>query len=304
MVSKCFTIALIATMLSFFGEAANALELLGDKPKSVRSVSSVPNEQAITKAIWAPGVDDGFVPQGLTVADDLVLISSYQSTDPKVDRGPCKVFAVDTQTGRPAGAFNLPKDCGHAGGMVYIGKGILLASDTRRLYQIDLRQALKDGNADQALKSTVRLTGDLKGSFMDFDGTNIFIGSSEKTQEKAKGFYLSLDIFEKFKGKTIKEDIALNSIPVGTEGNGAAFDAQGNLWTASSNSKYGMLEKRDPKTGAVLAQYSQVIGIEDLGFDAQGRLWSVSEAGTIRWSKWTRTFPVIFQIDIGKLQPR
>ncbi len=69
-----------------------------------------------------------------------------------------------------------------------------------------------------------------------------------------------------------------------------------------SNRKKGQLQKLDPATGAVLAEYDMVIGIEDLGFDAEGKLWSVSEAGTQRWSKWSKTFPVIFQTDTAKLR--
>lgn len=46
-----------------------AVDVLGRKPRHVwGGPSSVVNEQAITKMIWAPGVDDGYVPQGITVA--------------------------------------------------------------------------------------------------------------------------------------------------------------------------------------------------------------------------------------------
>jgi hypothetical protein len=45
-----------------------------------------------------------------------------------------------------------------------------------------------------------------------------------------------------------------------------------------------------------------VIGIEDLGFDADGKLWAVSEAGSKRWSKWAKTYPLIFQIDTNLLK--
>jgi hypothetical protein len=69
-----------------------------------------------------------------------------------------------------------------------------------------------------------------------------------------------------------------------------------------SSSKYGQIQKVDLNSGKVLAQYEMVIGIEDIGFDEDGRLWSVSEAGSLRWSKWSKTFPVVFQIDVTKLK--
>jgi hypothetical protein len=280
-----------------------AADVLGKKPRHVwGGPSSVVNNQAIAKMIWAPGIDDGYVPQGITAAEGSVLVSGYQSTNPKVDRGPCRVYKVDVRTGEYVGQFDLPEDCGHAGGLVYIGKGVLIASDTRRLYKIDVNRAFQDGHTKNAVVGIVRLAGELKGSFIDFDGTSIFVGSSEKDASKAKGFFLPASIFEAYNGKTIKEDIASKNFPIAAEAQGAAFDKQGNLWMTFSSSKYGQIQKVDLNSGKVLAQYEMVIGIEDIGFDEDGRLWSVSEAGSLRWSKWSKTFPVVFQIDVTKLK--
>jgi hypothetical protein len=52
----------------------------------------------------------------------------------------------------------------------------------------------------------------------------------------------------------------------------------------------------------VIAQHELVIGTEDLEFDDQGRLWSVSEAGSQRWIKWSKTYPVVFQLDLSRLK--
>ena len=186
-----------------------AADVLGKKPRHISgNPSSVVNDQAIMRMIWAPGIDDGYVPQGMTVANGSVLLSGYQSANPKVDSGPCRVFKVDVKTGEYTGQFDLPQDCGHAGGLVYVGRGVLIASDTRRLYKIDINRAFQDGNSKNALLGVLRLAGELKGSFVDFDGTSIFIGSSEKDATKAKGFFLPLSIFEAYNGKTIREEIA------------------------------------------------------------------------------------------------
>ena len=280
-----------------------AADVLGKKPRHVwGSPSSVVNVQALTKLIWAPGIDDGYVPQGLTVAEGSVLVSGYKSTDPKVDRGPCRVFKVDVKSGEYTGQFDLPEDFGHAGGLVYVGQGALVACDTRRLYKIDMNKAFQDGDTKNALLSALRLAGELKASFVDFDGMAIFVGSSEKDANKAKGFFLPVSIFETHNGKTVKEDMALKSFPIAVEAQGAAFDKQGNLWMTFSSSKHGKLQKVDPNSAKVLAEYEMVIGIEDIGFDEDGRLWSVSEAGSLRWSRWAKTFPVVFQIDVTKLK--
>lgn len=301
-ISKLATI-ICALVLAFMPVSTAAADVLGKKPRHVwGGPSSVVNDQAITKAIWAPGIDDGYVPQGITVADGSVLLSSYQSTNPRIDRGPCRVFKVDGKTGEYTGQFDLPEDCGHAGGLVYVGQGVLVASDTRRLYKIDMNKAFQDGDTKNALLGVVRLGDNLKGSFVDFDGTSIFIGSSEKDASKSKGFFLPVSVFEAYNGKTIKEDIASKTFPIAAEAQGAAFDKQGNLWMTFSSSKYGQLQKVDPNSGKVLAEYEMVIGIEDIGFDEDGRFWSVSEAGSLRWSRWAKTFPVIFQMDVTKLK--
>ena len=73
-------------------------EILGDRPKHLAGVSSVPNDQAIVKMIWAPGLDEAFVPQGLAFADGAIFIAAYQSANPSVNRGQCRVFKVDAQT--------------------------------------------------------------------------------------------------------------------------------------------------------------------------------------------------------------
>lgn len=282
---------------------AKLADVLGKKPRHVQNgPSSVVNNQAMTTMIWAPGIDDGYVPQGLTVAEGVVLISSYKSTDPDIGHGPCRVFRVDAKTGEYTGQFDLPEDCGHAGGLVYIGNNILVVADTRQLYKIDMNQAFQDSNTKKALLAVVKLEGNLKGSFVDFDGTSLFVGSSEKDASKANGFFLPLSVFETHNGKTINEDIASKSYSIAAIAQGAAFDQQGNLWMTFSNSKQGELQKVNPNSGEVLAQYEMVIGIEDLGFAPNGRLWSVSEAGSLRWSNWSETFPIVFQMDVTKLK--
>lgn len=58
-------------------------EIFGKRPGYLPGeASGVPNEQAITRAIWAPGLDEGYVPQGVGFEAGHVLVSGYRSTDP------------------------------------------------------------------------------------------------------------------------------------------------------------------------------------------------------------------------------
>jgi sugar lactone lactonase YvrE len=282
----------------------SAAEILGKKPKYLLfGASSVPNEQAILKKIWAPGLDEGYVPQGITIADGVNLLASYKSTDPKQDKWPCRISNIDPVSRNYIGFFDMPEDCGHAGGLAYLGRGALVVSDTRRLYKIELDRAFRGARVDAAIQSIVKLAGELKGSFVDFDGTDLWIGSYEKEEAKAKLHRLSLKIFDESNRKgAVKENKALSIIPTPAEAQGLAFDRDGNLWLTTSSSKHGGLFKIDPKTGKVVARFEMVIGIEDIGFDSDEKLCSVSEAGSRRWLNWSKTFPVLFQLDVSKLK--
>lgn len=280
---------------------AGATDALGTRPAHVGAeLPDVPNADAIVSRIWAPGIDAGYVPQGVTVVDGDVLVSSYRSTDPRVGTGPCRVFRIDPTSGRTVGQFDLPPACGHAGGMVYLGQGMLLVSDTRRLYKIDMARAFA-GDAD-AVVATLNLAGEMKGSLVDFDGASIFIASSEKDAAKARAFFLPLSLFDTHNGATLEPSQATRSFAVAVDAQGAAFDRDGTLWMSFSNSRFGRLQMLDPASGAVLASHDVVIGIEDIAFDRSGRLWSVSEAGSLRWSGWQLSYPVVFAIDPHRLR--
>lgn len=281
--------------------SAGAADVLGARPAHLGAeLPAVPNAEAIANRIWAPEIDAGYVPQGVTVANGEVLISSYRSTDPKVGTGPCRIHRIDPASGRTVGQFDMPPGCGHAGGMAYLGQGMLLVADTRRLYKIDMKRAFA-GEAD-AVVATLNLTGGMKGSLVDFDGKSIFIASSEKDASKAQAFFLPLSLFDTHNGATLEPSQASRSFAIPAEAQGAAFDRDGGLWMTFSNSKFGRLQKLDPASGAVLASHDMVIGIEDIAFDETGRLWTVSEAGSLRWSRWQVSYPVVFSIDPQRLR--
>ena len=298
---------LIRTGLCLFGalalSTAASAAILGTPPSYIPAQASTPpNSQAITTMIWAPGLNDGFVPQGITYADGHLLVSSYQSDNPKVGGGPCRIYQLDPRTGRTTGRFDLPPTVRHAGGIVYAGKGMLIVSDTRRLYRIDLARAFADGNSEHALQGTISLGGAVKGSFVDFRQGSVLTGAYDKKAEGSKVFYLPYALFDRKTDTVIDERAATRSFSITPMAQGAAFDAQGYLWLAFSNSKHGLVQKVDPVSGKVLEQHTMVNGIEDMGFDPQGGLWAVSEAGSPRLLKWKTIFPIVFRMDVSKLR--
>jgi len=279
-------------------------QVLGTQPTYLDAPSAtVPNMAALTNRIWTPGLDEGYVPQGLTAAEGYLFVSSYLPTpDLKANTGPCRVFRIEAATGKAAGHFDLPADaCTHSGGLAYLGKGQLMLADTRQLFRIDVAKALASGKAEGAMKA-VKIAGLLRGSYATFDGKDAWIGTWTKDKpEVAKMFRLDPRLFDDYDGKTVQEERSVESITVPLEAQGAAFDKAGNLWVSASNGKWGKLYRID-RQGKVLNTYEMTAGLEDLTVDESGALWGLSESGTRKYLHWETRFPFIFRIEVDKLR--
>jgi hypothetical protein len=272
--------------------------VLGSKPTYAdRALSDVPNAAAMTNRIWVPGLDEGYVPQGLTFLEGAIYLGTYRSEDPKQGRGPCRIYRVDPRSGAVTGALDLPPECGHAGGLARGRPGQLWVADTRDIFEISLDRR-GDGTIGRVAGS-IRLTGDLKGSFAAGAADALWLG----TYSKEPGARLYKVPFEKLTGtRSLSEQDAAAAVALPTEAQGAAFDAAGRLWITRSGSGFGELLTLDPATGAVMRALTMPAGIEDIGFDPEGGLWAVSEAGSKRWFAWKTFFPLIFRLQPALLR--
>lgn len=285
--------------------SAAALPAAGQPPGgtaptySDRPLSDIPNAAAIDRRFWAPGLDEGYVPQGITVAaDGVVLVSGYRSTDPKVGGGPARIWAVDPGDGRIRGSFDLPEGFAHAGGIAMGAGGRLWVADTRLLGRFDLARALAAGGT-AAAERTWPLASPLRGSFLSRHGGRLWLGAWNPNGEGQMSALHedALEAADALDGRHVAV-----TFPIPSRAQGAAFDPAGALWITRSSSRIGELLRLDPADGRVLATYPAAIGIEDIGFDADGRLWSVSEAGSRRWLAWTTFYPLLFRIDPARLR--
>ena len=295
--------AIAAAVLAVAAVPAFA-EILGKKPEYLdAAATSFPNDQAVTPRIWVPGLDEGWTPQGLALVDKFVVVSAYQDSD--ATRAQCRVFRLERDTGAPAGFFDMPiARCHHADGVAYIGNGQIVFADSHQLWRIDLEAALKTGRAEDGIRGTVKLGGETKGSFTFFDGKDVWTGvyTVTKDAEKAKLHRFALSVFDERDGQIIDETNALETIRIPPLCQGGAVAPDGSIWLTASTSKIGRLHHLDRKTGAVLATYETVNGIEGADFDKSGRLWAISEAGAKKYMHWPRFFPLIFEIDLAKLK--
>jgi len=297
-----------ALALAVAGLAAAALagtcgpasaQVLGAPPTySDRSLSAVPNAAAMTTLIWSPGLDDGFVPQGLTFMDGAVLVAAYRSEDPKQGRGPCRIYRLDPRSGAITGTLDLPPSCGHAGGLARGRPGRLWVADTRDIFEIALDRA--GGARIGRVIGSIRLTGGLKGSFAASTADALWLGTYSG-EPGARLYGLPFDKLASGPG-AIGEQDATAAVALPVKAQGAAFDAAGRLWITRSGSTFGELLQLDPRDGAVLKRFAMPAGIEDIGFDPQGGLWAVGEAGSKRWLGWATYFPVVFRLEPALLR--
>lgn len=163
------------------GPSADGQTIFGKAPVKFgtgKMVRRTHNEAAIITRIWAPGLDDKFVPQGLAWSSPYVLVAGYIWDGRKDDSEAveCRVYRIDPATGESRGWFTMgPIEqgalCRHAGGLACDGHGILYVSDTRHVFKIDIEKAFEFGSAfnTEALLARVALggTGDdgIVGSF-------------------------------------------------------------------------------------------------------------------------------------------
>lgn len=291
-------IASIPILLFAAGAVAGAASISGVAPTySDRMLSTPANAAAISSRMWVPGIDRGDVLQGLAVTEDAVILATYNSEgqSPK-----CRLYRIDPDRLAVLGHFDMPANCSHAGGAAYLAGGRLFVSDTWRLYEIAYPRAF-NGAADAVVRSA-SLRFPLKGSFLAARGDALWLGEYKKPKPGTV-WEIPLAAFEAAQepaGLTL--DAARRSMPVAPMTQGAAFDREGRLWLSQSNSQIGGLQQVDPETGAVLASFRAMAGLEDIGFDAKGRLWASSEAGTRRWHNWPSFYPLLFAIDPGALQ--
>ena len=185
-------------------------QAMGSKPTYLDAFTQdVPNAAARSHRIYTPGLDEGYVPQGLTSAGGYLFVSSYKpAPDLKSNSGPCRVFRIEAATGKPAGHFDIPAgSCTHSGGLAHMGQGQLLLADTRQIFLVDVDKALESGTSAGASKA-VKVAGALRGSYATFDGKDAWIGTWTKDQPKARMFRLDPRLFDDFDGQTVKEDRA------------------------------------------------------------------------------------------------
>jgi hypothetical protein len=276
-----------------------SLRVLGQQPSyGPATVTVVPNLAAIDRLIWMPGLDRGWDPQGLAVVGDAILVSAYRSNANWQNRGPCRVFRLDPESGTETGHFDVPPPCGHAGGLAYAGAGKLFISDTHTLFEVDLDRPFV-WSAPQF--RSYALGRGVSGGFAVSGKNNIWIGNYEETRAARAFNYDVATIARLADGATLRAEAATAALRVPSYAQGGALDRSGHFWVARSDIGWGFLDELDAAHGALEARYPVCAGIEGIAFDRTGRLWAVSEDGAQHLPWHYPFFPLIFRLDPAML---
>lgn len=165
-----------------------------------------------------------------------------------------------------------------------------------------IHEVTLQGTANLTLGRVLReiaIAAPLKGSLSTVHDGSLWLGGYEKdAPSRIHEFPLAV-----LRAKSrLTESDATRSIPIPSKAQGAAFDANGNLWITRSGSKLGELVTLDPSTGAARTTYSLPAGVEGLVFTPENRLWTLSEAGSRRWNTWPTHYPLIFELAPDRLR--
>ena len=298
----------IAAVIGLIGASGVALEkrgidagtILGTRPNYGPAVTgTVPNRAAIDRLIWMPGLDAGWNPQGLAVAEGSLLVSGYKSGGFGQYRGPCRVFRLDPATGRETGRVDVPPPCGHAGGLAYPGNGTLYVADTGTVFAVALDAAFA---AAPPRFRRLPLGRGVGGGFAGGARGAVWLGSYSEGQG-GKAFEFRAATLEALAaGAAVEPKQAARGLAIPSYAQGAAVDPAGSLWVARSDIGWGVLDRLDPATGRVAARYPAPGGIEGIAFDRAGRLWAVSEAGSRHIPLRYPFFPLVFRLDPARLK--
>lgn len=290
-------------------------EVRGEQPSYVdRELDRFPADRAVCRALWLPGADAWFVPQGVALQGRTAWVSGYRWREGYGKRY-CRVMRVDLRDGRlladerrlewerPDGSV---ARCRHGGGLALTGHGLWVAT-AQRLWLLDPTRIgrqrpvvrvwhvagpvsgglLVTGRAGQLGLDDFRKHGSGPLHWFDTDdlvapGVRTVAGRARPGEEVAP---------------TVVSALRVSRVPVYAQG--GAVEPRGDRrppYLVSSLSTCGVLHAPGGR------EVGLAPGAEGIAFDRDGGLWAVLESGTRPYQQQGRPLvPMLVRLDVDRL---
>ena len=269
----------------------------------VVGVSKTAVDEVIVDRIKLPKFEQGYVPQGVAVRGNTVLVSAYVGgRDWAAHR--CTLFEFDRKIRNYRGPVLVSQHCRHGGGLVFTPTGELVVSDLDRLFIVDLSTVdwtNNDGYQTGLKVREIMVSTDIKGG-MTIGATKSGFWITRFTKELTeRADFFNWDSLLEKDVKQLTRSSVVRSIEVPGRIQGIAIGSDKSMWLSGSQGDDAYLARIDLDSGnSRPVIYPAVGAIEGIGFDSEGYLWAASEGGTPQW-KMKTYFPFLFRIDINKL---
>lgn len=135
---QSIVVALVATGLTACG--ADAPGATGCRPAVVGATPSEGRDRSgwrfpgTCRGVWVPGLDDGFVPQGVAVRGGRAWVRGWLG--PRIGQRRCRVEVVSLRTGRLLAGPRQIENCYHGSGLMLDEHGLWVTSSPR-LFLLD-----------------------------------------------------------------------------------------------------------------------------------------------------------------------